>query len=45
MENRAALNLKYVIWGQRIWTTADAVAPWDSWELMEDRGDNTQNHW
>ena len=46
MNNRATLNLKYVIWGQKIWeTSVDAVKPWTSWTPMEDRGDVTQNHW
>lgn len=46
MNNRGSLNLKYVIWGQRIWTPSrDAVAPWTKWRAMEDRGDITQNHW
>jgi hypothetical protein len=45
MNNRGSLNLKYVIWGQRIWTPGDSVAPWAEWEPMEDRGDVTQNHW
>lgn len=46
MNNRAALNLKYVIWGQRIWNPSrDSVGPWTGWRGMEDRGDVTQNHW
>lgn len=46
MENRSSLNLKYVIWGQRIWNAgSDSEAPWSDWEVMEDRGDITQNHW
>lgn len=46
MNNRGTLNLKYVIWGQRIWNPSrDDVAPWDKWRAMEDRGDITQNHW
>ncbi|KAJ6443200.1 nucleoporin NUP49/NSP49 [Purpureocillium lavendulum] len=47
MKNRAALNLKYVIWGQKIWspTTDGAEKSWDKWRTMEDRGDLTQNHW
>lgn len=32
------LNIKYVIWQQRIWL------PGSSWRGMEDRGDPTQNH-
>ena len=46
MNNRGSLNLKYVIWGQKIWTPGqDAVKSWTSWRTMEDRGDVTQNHW
>ncbi|KAL2753120.1 hypothetical protein ACRALDRAFT_2073723, partial [Sodiomyces alcalophilus JCM 7366] len=46
MNNRGVLNLKYVIWGQRIWSrTVDNVVPWERWRLQEDRGDITQNHW
>lgn len=46
MNNRGTLNLKYVIWGQRIWSpTQDAVGAWTTWRVMEDRGDVTQNHW
>ncbi|KAK4445800.1 hypothetical protein QBC34DRAFT_471643 [Podospora aff. communis PSN243] len=46
MNNRASLNLKYVIWGQRIWSPGvDSVMAWTSWRSMEDRGDITQNHW
>ncbi|KAF2257897.1 hypothetical protein CC78DRAFT_563255 [Lojkania enalia] len=46
MNNRGSLNLKYVIWGQRIWNPSiDGVKSWTSWRGMEDRGDVTQNHW
>lgn len=46
MNNRATLKLKYVIWGQRIWSPSqDSVGPWTGWRGMEDRGDITQNHW
>ncbi|KAK2871555.1 60S ribosomal protein L8B [Arthroderma sp. PD_2] len=46
MNNRKSLNLKYVIWGQKIWNPSrDAVAPWSKWRQMEDRGSITQNHW
>lgn len=46
MNNRATLDLKYVIWGQRIWETGiHAVKPWAEWKPMEDRGDITANHW
>ncbi|MHA7124895.1 hypothetical protein ACRTEC_00680 [Janibacter indicus] len=36
--NAGSLNIKYVIWQQRIWM------PGGSWKPMEDRGDPTQNH-
>ncbi|KAJ9645393.1 hypothetical protein H2201_008699 [Coniosporium apollinis] len=46
MNNRASLNLKYVIWGQRIWIrSGDSVKPWKSWSPMEDRHSITENHW
>ncbi|KAK1954743.1 hypothetical protein LY78DRAFT_729611 [Colletotrichum sublineola] len=46
MNNRNALNLKYVIWGQRIWNPSqDSVKSWSSWRTMEDRGGLTANHW
>ncbi|KAL8769287.1 MAG: hypothetical protein Q9209_004669 [Squamulea sp. 1 TL-2023] len=46
MNNRAALNLKYVIWGQKIWSPSrDSVGPWSGWRGMEDRGSITANHW
>ncbi|HIZ97557.1 MAG TPA: hypothetical protein H9805_03140 [Candidatus Janibacter merdipullorum] len=37
-QNASSLNIKYVIWKQRIWH------PGGGWEPMEDRGDPTQNH-
>ncbi|KAF2178441.1 hypothetical protein K469DRAFT_642760 [Zopfia rhizophila CBS 207.26] len=44
--NRGKLNLKYVIWGQRIWNPSrDAVKPWAQWRVMDDGGSVTQNHW
>ena len=46
MRNRAGLNLKYIIWGQKIWNPSrDAVGPWTGWRGMEDRGSITANHW
>ncbi|MCJ1466256.1 hypothetical protein MMC07_004875 [Pseudocyphellaria aurata] len=46
MNNRAAIGLKYVIWGQKIWDArSDKVKPWSQWEQMEDRGSITANHW
>jgi len=44
MKNAAALKVKYVIWGQKIWQY-DGVKSWNSWKAMEDRNDVTQNHW
>lgn len=37
-QNAGSLNIKYIIWKQRIWH------PGGTWEPMEDRGDPTQNH-
>jgi hypothetical protein len=45
MNNKASLNLKYVIWGQRIWSATEAVKPWAQWRTMEDRGNVRENHW
>jgi len=46
MNHASSLNLKYVIWGQRIWQPSqDSVKSWSSWKEMEDRGDITANHW
>ncbi|PSN65119.1 hypothetical protein BS50DRAFT_611283 [Corynespora cassiicola Philippines] len=46
MNNRGRLNLKYVIWGQKIWNPSqDKVKGWKNWRTMEDRGDITANHW
>lgn len=46
MNNGDSINLKYVIWGQKIWSpTQDSAGPWSGWRTMEDRGDITQNHW
>ena len=46
MRNHAQLNLKYVIWGQKIWDVReDTVKPWNSWKPMGDRGSITDNHW
>jgi hypothetical protein len=43
--NRDALNLKYVIWGQKIWEVGDAVTDWPNWTSQDDRGSITANHW
>ncbi|KFH40522.1 hypothetical protein ACRE_087930 [Hapsidospora chrysogenum ATCC 11550] len=45
MNNGASISLKYVIWGQKIWQVSESPMPWSEWEIMEDRGDITQNHW
>ncbi|KAL2261347.1 hypothetical protein VTK26DRAFT_4366 [Humicola hyalothermophila] len=46
MNNHKSLNVKYVIWGQKIWHPAqDKVKAWTSWRNMEDRHSITQNHW
>ncbi|KAG8848967.1 hypothetical protein FRC20_002412 [Serendipita sp. 405] len=46
MNHRKDINLKYVIWGQKIWNPSrDAVKPWSQWRDMEDRGSITANHW
>lgn len=45
MKNRKAINLKYVIWGQKIWSPSrDSEKPWTQWRKMEDRGSITANH-
>ncbi len=38
----ADLNVKYIIWGQQIWSPARAS---EGWRNMEDRGSITANHW
>ena len=38
IQNQGSLNVKYVIWKQRIWM------PGQGWKAMEDRGDATANH-
>ncbi|UVI34842.1 ligand-binding protein SH3 [Brevibacterium spongiae] len=38
IKNQGSLNVKYVIWQQRIWM------PGQGWKSMEDRGDATANH-
>jgi hypothetical protein len=47
MKNQKALNLKYVIWGQKIWNpTIDKTSKsWLSWRNMDNRGSVTENHW
>lgn len=45
MNNADRLNLKNVIWGQKIWSpTRDEIKPWPQWRGMEDRGSVTANH-
>lgn len=39
INNSADLNVKYIIWKQRIWM------PGGTWNGMEDRGSTTQNHY
>ncbi|KAL9011392.1 MAG: hypothetical protein Q9173_003759 [Seirophora scorigena] len=41
-DNAGALNVKYIIWGQQIWSPARAG---EGWRNMEDRGSITANHW
>ena len=38
IQNQGSLNVKYVIWKQRIWL------PGQGWKGMDDRGDATANH-
>jgi hypothetical protein len=38
IKNQGSLNVKYVIWKQRIWQ------PGQGWSSMEDRGSTTANH-
>lgn len=38
IQNQGSLNVKYVIWKQRIWM------PGQGWKGMDDRGDATANH-
>lgn len=47
MNNHARLKVKYIIWGQRIWEVSVDKTPrdWEQWKKMEDRGDDTANHW
>jgi len=45
MKNHETLNVKYVIWGQRIWESTEKEKGWTSWKPMEDRKSITQNHW
>jgi len=47
MNNHARLKVKYIIWGQRIWNVEvdKTPRPWAQWRQMEDRGDDTANHW
>ena len=48
MQNYGSLQLKYVMWGQKIWNPSrDALGPWTGWrdQSPKDRGGNTNNHW
>ncbi|NKY98461.1 coiled-coil domain-containing protein [Nocardiopsis alborubida] len=40
IDNADRLGIKYIIWEQQIWHSASR-----QWKWMEDRGDNTQNHY
>ncbi|GAA1937521.1 hypothetical protein GCM10009689_17630 [Brevibacterium antiquum] len=40
-QNAKELNMKYVIWDQKIWYPGKGL---DDWKQMEDRGSPTQNH-
>lgn len=40
-ENAAEFGITYLIWKQRIW---HAGSPLDQWEMQDDLGDDTQNH-
>ena len=39
IKNKDELDVKYIIWKQRIWTPSRG-----EWKKMGDRGDETQNH-
>ncbi|RYP14491.1 hypothetical protein DL765_006327 [Monosporascus sp. GIB2] len=45
--NRASdQKVKYIIWGQKIWTRGrDSAKPWTRWRTMDDRNSITRNHW
>ncbi|TGZ76208.1 hypothetical protein EX30DRAFT_356723 [Ascodesmis nigricans] len=47
MNNAAVNKVKYVMWGQRIWSPSDGVKAWENWRNQSpyDRGDVTSNHW
>lgn len=47
MNNAAANKVKYVMWGQKIWSPSDGVKSWENWRFQspKDRGDVTANHW
>lgn len=49
MRNRKDLNLKYVIWGQRIWSneagSSDKEVGWPAWRNLGDRESIDGNHW
>ncbi|KXJ97643.1 hypothetical protein Micbo1qcDRAFT_200303 [Microdochium bolleyi] len=45
MNNANAQNVKYIIFGQRIWQSTETVTGWSKWRGMDDRGDMTANHW
>lgn len=45
MENGSSISLKYVIYGQKIWSPDESQTSWENWRTMEDRDSITQNHW
>ncbi|KAH6871827.1 hypothetical protein B0T10DRAFT_500219 [Thelonectria olida] len=46
MNHSQELNLKYVIYGQKIWNPSmDKRIPWTQWRNMDNSGDITVNHW
>lgn len=46
MKNSKVLNIKYIIWSQHIWNAEwEEPKPFKEWRSMEDRGDDTQNHY
>lgn len=45
MNNHKDLKVLYVIWSQRIWNSSGAPRAWEQWKKMENRGDDTANHY
>lgn len=46
MNNHSSLNVKYVIWEQRIWQVRvdKKPKPWSKWKLMKDQHNCNDNH-